>query len=361
MHGFLSLIASACIAFAGAGLAALLATRLGKLLSLPKAADRTVATACILAALFGSFFGLGALLDEHDQGGIQKLFIVDERPPVQITLWLTRIHSKRVGASYDQLIKTFDLESGRILGVAEMAKKCDDGAYSVYWNSGGHAWGRSRHTGVQYLDLKTPRVISEGELIGLNPRLRQGFEVDAAHTIDPVTHGLRIITNNRVPFQIDPDLKLKPVARHHAASVRAAPTKWHFRRPKGTLGYNLHAGDAAPSKQSALLLKPEVIEELNPQETFDRARWISHPSALYGTGEPLISYIAADGRQLEQIRLKTVINKKARAICTYCTDRYAYVFVSSGKTLYADIKGFTLVALKTDKVTGEVLKKIRYF
>ena len=39
-----------------------------------------------------------------------------------------------------------------------------------------------------------------------------------------------------------------------------------------------------------------------------------------------------------------------------------YMFViTSGETFRANIKGFTLVALKTDKATGEIVKKIRYF
>ena len=362
MHGFINLIISVAVAFVAAALAAFLTTKLGKLLSLSDLAGRILTTVCIMAALFGSFFGLSALTSGHNQGGIQKLFILDDQQPIQLTLWLTRIHSKRVGANYDHLIKTFDLESGRPGGMAMMVDKHYDSEYYIYRESGEHAWGKSGHTGIQYLDLRTPRVIYNDELIQLNPRLKQGFDMtDEYNRIDPVTGGLRIETKDRMHFQIDPDLKLKPPALNHKSPEPIPRTKWYFHRVKGSLGYNLHAGDTAPSQESALLLKPEVIEELNPKEIFDTARWIAHPSALYDIGEPLISYISADGTLINRIELKSIINKKARGLNTYSTDTHVYVFITSGETFHANIKGFTLMALKTDKVTGEIVKQIEFF
>jgi hypothetical protein len=361
MHSFIILIVSAFIGLIVASLVALLIKRLSRLLSLSELMDKILNTLSIMAVLIGSFWGLGLFMNKYDQGGIQKLFIIDGQEPIQITLWLTRIHSKRVGANYDHLIKTFDLETGQAIGAAKMVDKNYSSGYYVYRTTGEHAWGQCQHTSIQYLNLKKPQVIYNDELIQINPKLRQGFEVAPYNTIDPVTHGIRIVTKDGMNFQIDPDLTLKPVYHNHKAPEQNIPEKWYFHTIKGNLGYKLHAENSALSKQSSLLLKPEFIEELNLKETFDSARWVSHPSALYDRGEPQISYIAADGRQLQQINLKDIINKKAQAIYTYSTDRYVYVFVTSGKTFHANIKGFTLVALKTDKVTGEILKKIQYF
>lgn len=305
-----------------------------------------------------------------DLGGIKKLFILNKNNTPQLTVWFTRIYLERFGSDFDQRLRCYELKSGNALDYIQMSKRYYTDDYRIYWLSGNYAWGYSNKTSIQLLNLIKPEVIAdEKQILERNPELGNSIRLlDEDILIDPMTHGLHIETKDNKIYRIDINLNATEIDRvlfennSTSAKINIFQQNWIFNNVKGTLGKNLNKKGIKLSKDCVYLLKPEFIEELNFNSPVKNKIWISHKSAIFDKFDPLISLIYADGKELNRINLYEVFkNKKAKVLATFTQDKEILIFISIGHSNYADIKGFKLIAIRTDSKTGKIIGKINYF
>ncbi len=343
---------------------------ISKYFKLPEKIEKILMVGFIILGLLVGNLCISNILDQINQGGIKKLFILNKNNTPQLTVWFTRILSKRFGANFDQRLRCYELKSGNALDYIQMSMRYYTDDYRFYWLSGNYAWGFSDRTGIQLLDLVKPEVVAEEKkILELNPELGNSIRfLDEDILLDPMTHGLNVETKDNKIYRIDINLNATEIDRvllennSTSTKINIFQQNWIFNNVKGTLGKNLNKKGIKLSKDCAYLLEPEFIEELNFKFQVKNKIWIFHKSAIFDKFDPLISLIDADGKELNRINLFEVFkNKKAKVLATFTQDKEILVFVSIGYTYYAGINGFTLTALRTDPETGKMTGKIKFF
>ena len=283
-----------------------------------------------------------------------------------------------------------------------MLKRYYDDDYRIYWLSSRYAWGYSRKTGIQLLDLVKPELVAEEkEILSRNPELGNSIKLlYEDYMIDPYTHGIHVETKDKKIYRLDPDLTAKLVTKDsltgpvtsieitvkdnmifqktvnsggnnkstysdkkkYKVDPNLFQKDWIFGFLKASLGKNISKRGFQLSKDSVILLEPEFIDELNLEPVNKNKIWIFHKSAIYDKYDPLISFIDANGTELNRINLYDILkNKKAKVLTTYTNDKEILIFIGIGESHHSSIKGFTLYALKTDPNTGNITDKIQYF
>jgi hypothetical protein len=401
MHGKFIFILSIIVTFILVCSFAAFSVFITKFFKIPDNKSKFIIYGFIIFGLLIGFFGLGRILNPFYQGGIRKIFIIDKNNTPQLTVWFTRIHSKRFGADYDQRLRCFELESGKSLEYVQMVNRYYNNDYRIYWLSGKHAWGYSGKTGIQLLDLIKPGFITEEEILLRNPELGQGITLmDWDNLLDPYNHGIRVITKDDKSYQINIDLNAKEINKNsliepvenseiivndniifksktvnnesfedknsnnkiYKIDPNVFQNDWVFWFLEANLGKKISKKKYVLSKDSVILLEPEFINELNLEPTKKDKIWIFHKSAIYGDYDPLISFIDANGIEINKINLYEIFNnKKIHVIATYTRNKDVLIFIGIGDTFRSQIKGFTLFALKTNSDTGKIIDKIQYF
>lgn len=290
--------------------------------------------------LFFSFTNI--ILDPYHQGVVRELFIFDDDDKTLLSVWLTRIHTKRFGANFEQRLQTFDLESGQSLGTIEMVKKHYSNDYQFYWDKESNAWGYQPKTTkqseqVHHINLVKPELIETSDnLPQSKPTIKEGW---------PLRIGYFEILN------------------------------WKFQSISQNIGKNLIGPGGKITDESSILLEPNFIEELNTKEEIKNKIWISHKSAILGDYEQIVSYIDSNGQEINKINLselfemgKIEFNCENKNICdgiiqtvaTYTYDNEIFIFITRGENFMSSDSGFTLTAIRTDKETGKILGQIDY-
>ncbi|NQV00126.1 MAG: hypothetical protein HQ538_05260, partial [Parcubacteria group bacterium] len=129
--------------------------------------------------LFFSF--TNKILDPYHQGVVRELFIFNDNNQTLLSVWLTRTHTKRFAADYNQRIQTFDIESGLSLGAMEIAKKHYSNDYRLYWNGENEAWGYQPKTNEQEnqihaINLAKPELVSTQDALPQpEPTIKEGW------------------------------------------------------------------------------------------------------------------------------------------------------------------------------------------
>lgn len=119
-----------------------------------------------LPLLLGSFYLEGKIINHFTEGIIREVFVT---PPNKLDVWLTRVFPKRFGADYDQRLKTFDLNDGKVLKTVQLVKKTYS---SDYWypKATGHS-GYPSGWHFQYAPNSLgKRISAQGETL-LKPKL----------------------------------------------------------------------------------------------------------------------------------------------------------------------------------------------
>jgi hypothetical protein len=333
---------------------------ISKLFKLPDYANGILA---VLAVVLG--FALGLFLPAHflgsyNEGGTRDLYVVKTDSQPRLAVWLTKIYRKKVGMDVEQRLKTFDLLTGKPVGQIQMQPKHYSDDYQIYWLGGNKAWGHSRKTGIQLLDLAKPELFTEKDILKANPQLGESIQLYGGdYKFDITTMGLYVSSADGRLFRIGADMKATPVEgvpRYYTTREK----KWLTQFEVGGMGKHLYMRGAALSPEKASLLDPLIVKELNPRVNADKV-WVTHKSAIRGESDLLLSYIDAGGKELNQINLNQYLKDKAvNAIATYSMDNEILVFVGTGNTYGIAISGFTLTALRTDLKTGKILGSIEY-
>ena len=401
-HGIYIFIVKVLITFIIIMLLTFFSSFLLKFFKLPEGIEKIFVGGFVILGLFTGLFGIEKIIDPFHQGGIRKLFILNKYGKPQLTVWLTRYFSKRVGYECDQRLRCFDLTSGKTLKYIQMSKKYYDNDYRIYWLSDQYAWGYSKKTGIQLLDLVKPQIIAEEkEILSRNPELGNSIKLlYEDYLVDPYTHGIHVETEEKKIYRLDPDLTAKHVTKDSLTgpvtsieitvkdnkifqkrvnsggdnkSIYSDKEKykidpnlfqkdWIFTEVKASLGKTINKKGNTLSNDSVYLLEPQFLEELNLSPIIKNKIWIAHKSAIYGEYDSLVSFVDANGNELNRINLYEVFkNKKANVLATYTQDKEVLIFVGIGHSYRVDAKGFSLIALRTDPNTGQISDKIQYF
>ncbi len=59
----------------------------------------------------------------------------------RVTVWATRMYSKKTGADFEQLLATYDLESGELLSSVQIDERFRSDDFRLDWDHGNRAWG----------------------------------------------------------------------------------------------------------------------------------------------------------------------------------------------------------------------------
>ena len=401
-HGFFIFILTGIITFIIIYIFFSFSVFLIKYFKIPENFKKIFVGAFVILGLFTGIIGIRIILDPFYQGGIKKLFIINKNNTPQLTVWFTRIHSKRFGTDYDQRLRCYELESGRSLDYIQMLKRYYDDDYRIYWLSGQYAWGYSRKTGIQLLDLVKPELVAEEkEILSRNPELGNSIKLlYEDYLVDPYTHGIHVETKDKKIYRLDPDLTAKHVTKDsltgpitsfeitvkdnmifqktvnnggnnkstysdkkkYKVDPNLFQKDWIFGFLKASLGKKISKRGFQLSKDSVILLEPEFIDELNLELVNKNKIWILHKSTIYDKYDPLISFIDANGTELNRINLYDILkNKKIKVLATFTQDNEILVFIGIGYSYRVNVDGFSLMALKTNPDTGEITGEIKYF
>ncbi|MFH1873575.1 MAG: hypothetical protein ABH859_00100 [Pseudomonadota bacterium] len=322
-----------------------------------------------LLCLIGSLIGTSKFLNLYNQGGLKEFFILDAQGRPQLTAWLTRIYSKRVGADYDQRLETFDLMSGKRLATTQIVDKYYSNEYRLFKPFANKAWGYNRKVGIQLLDLTKPEVIADEEkILQLNPKLGDKISLYRGDNVyDPINRDLYVVGADNKTYRLDMDLQAvaaQKIPEHDIDydAVWRFTKDWYFDYVKGSLGRQVHKQGVVLAADSAVLLDPEFVPEINPLVKRKDKVWLAHKSAIIGNYDSLISYIDSDGQELNKINLPELFKKQEpKVLATLTRDNDILIFVGIGQTHHASIKGFSFNAIRVDKETGKILDEIKYF
>ena len=325
-----------------------------------------------ILGFLGGLFAWSKIIDAVDLGGVKNIYIFNSKNYSQLAVWFTRIHNApRIPGVcyYDQRLTTFDMKTGKILNYIEMSKKDMNHDYRVLQISSNFAWGYSNKTGLQLLDIQKPELVADkNDILSHNNEI--GDHIKLYHddyVIDPVTKGIHIRTKEYKTYRVDTDLKAHKInerllKKSYIHNQNLYQNEWIYSSVNASTGKKIHKKGFQLSDDSAILLKSEFIDELNPKTVTKNKVWIKHKNAIYDNYDLLLSLIDAEGRKIAQINLfKYFKNKKIHILGTYTLDTEILIFISIGNTHLADTKGFTLFGLKTDPDTGKIINKIQYF
>jgi hypothetical protein len=325
-----------------------------------------------ILGFLGGLFAWSKIIDSVDLGGIKGLYIFKTEKHSQLTVWFTRIHNApRIPGVcyYDQRLTTFNMNNGKILNNIEMSKKDTNHDYRILQISRNFAWGFSNKTGLQLLDMQKPELVADkNDILLQNNEIGDYIKLyHDDYVIDPVTKGIHIQTKEYKTYRVGTDLKIhkaneRLLKKSYIYNENLFQYEWIYSFVNANTGKKIYKKGFQLSDDSVILLKSEFIDELNPKSVTKNKIWIKHKSAIYDNYDLLLSLIDTKGRELAQINLfKYFKNKKIHILGTYTQNKEVLIFIGIGKTHLADIKGFTLFALKTDPNTGKIIDKIKYF
>jgi hypothetical protein len=340
----------------------------GKQYRLSDSVSKLLFYLCLFLGAALAFSCMAKFTSYYDRGGIQDIHIVPEQGGPYLTVWSTRVHSKRVGADYDQLLMTYNLKTGKLMGRLEMIHKHYASEYNLYWSHGDKAWGYSSKEGIQLLDMKTPKLIAGmSDLVRKNPDLK-GLTLTVSDTVfSPSLNSVYGKAVNGQLYQLKDNMSAQAVD-YIPDTISDSYKKWRFKHNwyfqnlKTSMGKHVHTNHSQCSSKSLILLQPEFIAELNPDIKTKKRIWVFHKSSMLGDSDPMIAYMSGDGRAHSIINLKSVTGyNKVKVLYTYTYGKEVVIFVTSGVTRHTIVSGFTLFALCTDINTGEPLATIKYF
>lgn len=286
----------------------------------------------VSGSFVSSCFFLYKLEDNLNHGVIKELFILDSDGNPLLTLWLMRVHKIKKGSFYDQRLETFELESGKAIGMVEMQHRKEASNYRLYWPFGSKTiWGIDENEKAQLFSLTQPGFLKN---------------------TDPVP---KFIENAR-------DGWYNRVANFKQRGWYEKG--WTFRGAIESLGQNLIGPEGKLDSKSTTLLNPVFIEELSTKPEIKNKIWIFHKSGIHNNIEPLISYVDFNGKELNRINLNKIFSKtKVRPCAIYTGEKEVMVFVTCGdnkKAYLAENLGFTLSALRFDRSAGKYIGRIDY-
>ncbi len=328
-----------------------------------------------IGTVIGVFGGIALLFvggrtfkARFDRGGVRKVFIMKTDQGTRLTVWTTRIYSKKVGADYDQLLATYDVGTGERLSNVLIDKRHSSDDFTIYWDHGSRAWGYRKETGIKLLDLERAQVLAtEAELLKNNPQLGGKISLDThSDRFNTENNALHVKAGDGRLYRLNTDGTVTPdVESLYRTSDKRGwefAGNWRFDTLKNEQGYHVHSLKAPCSRESVALLKPELIQELNRDVRAKEKVWVIHRSALFDKWELLLSLMSGDGREHKRVNLSKAFSGRAvKVIGTYTDDKEVLILLASGTSRHASVEGFTLSIMRMDRTSGDELGSVEYF
>ena len=273
----------------------------------------------ILAAIVSAIALAVYYFAEPFLGAPKELFYLEGNPPKLVAV-LSRSWDK--GQSAAVHLKTFNLETREGGEPLLLTDEASYDHYRIRRDTAVTAWGQSKPTGFQYLDLAAPRILNDAVPVEKMPSL--------------------------VPLYPDP-----------------SPSKWPFSRIPGTVGYAATAPGTAPDSNAFLLLSPRLLPELNPNIKNYEKRWVLHKRRVNDERLGVLSYLNAGGDKLGQLDLATLYGEgydlsdiSVSAVLTL--ESSVQIFTAVDEHARRFDNGAVLKAFVTDPETGELLETVYY-
>jgi hypothetical protein len=317
-----------------------------------------ISFAILLIVLISSILTYRGISDYLNDGRINELYFTEYNGKPRLAVWFIRKDQGRGSAYYSHRTKSYDLISGKEAGRLELLRRnMNASGFKIYPPSDHRAWSMSVKKGIQLLDLAQSKVIAdEAELLLRNPQLGKDFRlVPGDYTHDPVTQTIHVTSLDGKLFRLNNSLMAIPAKDVIKRPWNTPSVRWVFESVKGSQGKSLRRIPSGPEQvgaQRAALLNPEIPNELE-KNTQKLKIWVTHYSSINRDADPLLSYLDANGSELNTLNLREVFNNNnAEVLATLSSDNETFIFVSLG--------GYSLSALRADPETGKIKGRIDY-
>ena len=240
------------------------------------------------------------------------------------------------------------------------------GSYTIYWSGGNRAWSWDNKTGLRLLDLGRPAVLADRGMI-LKRVTELGGRLDIrSPAYNNETHRIHVRGKNG-DYELDYSLKLRPYQRagRYLDFNRLKwqfSKQWLFRDMSDSVRETVHLKGVEPYAKSVEMLRSKLVPEFNLKKQKKKRIWLKHQSALNGSVDTLMSFVAANGREINRLNLTKIFPRvRIRVLGTYTTDRNVMILVGIGKKSRSHIDSIDvhgLAGLSVDKSTGNLLKRI---
>jgi len=332
-----------------------------------KLAKDTVAFA-LMFIIFMGLTGINVLTYKSlrnalNDGRVKKVYIVKEGSRQYLTVLFSRKDTGKASTWYNAKIKAYDLLTGKCLGQVFLVKGSFQDDYRIFGPFGQQGWGFSYKSGLHALNLAKPAIIAtERELIKQNPQLGKKIKLHQdSFLFNPFNKNLHVRGAKGELLRLAPNLKTYPIAKVPISKMNLRNieqnrlwSRWQIERTAGTSGRTVHLNKTKLSSQKAILLAPKIIKEWNKVPVVNNKIWVSHYASLEKDSDFLLSYIAADGRELSQINLNKEFDSNQATVLVTLT-------LGDETLIFASVKRYKLSALRTDSATGKILGRIDYF
>ena len=140
--------------------------------------------------------------DYLNDGKITYIFFPNQNNEKRLIVWSTR--------SDCHILKSYNLNNGKLYGKEKLLRQYFIYDYRIYGPFGNKAWGYSKKSGVQLLDLYHPKILfTNKEILDRNPQLGSKISIYKGYNYspyEPISYGLYVINTKAEIYRINPDL-----------------------------------------------------------------------------------------------------------------------------------------------------------
>jgi hypothetical protein len=223
----------------------------------------------------------------------------------------------------------------------------------------------SVQNGVKLLNLYKPELIyEEKDILRRNPQLGKMIRLAPGkynYVFDAFTHNLKIVDAQGEIYSLDTDLKAIPT-RELQTAPREKPTKstpstgpkWYFEMLDSRHQKVVRNAETSLSANKVVLFDPQFVSRWGEQvKSLDKI-WVMHWSIQGEEGDCLLSYLNANGEEINRINLREYFNDK-------WVGPYTATWYAGEVLIFVTKEYYTLSMLRTDSGSGRILGRVDYF
>jgi hypothetical protein len=315
-------------------------------------------TVLILVFLANLFIYRG-LSDYFNDGKIKQLYFSEYNGKPRLAVWFIRTDHGRGATYFSHRTKSYGLLDGKENGRLDLFRgTVNSSGFNIFQPNDHRAWAISGKEGLLLLDLARSKLIADKfELLRINPQLGKDFRpVPGDYAHDPVTQTIHVTSIDGSLFRINNSLMAIPAKDIIKRPWTTPSARWIFETVKGSQGKALRRIPSVIKQnlaKRAVLLNPEIPKELGRKPSQKLKIWVTHDSAVNPDADPLLSYLDANGSELNTLNLREIFNNRnVEVLATLDNDHETFIFASLG--------GYSLTALRADSETGQIKGRIDY-
>jgi hypothetical protein len=320
----------------------------------------TLAAPCTFFTVY-----IWSIVRNHNQGKVSRIYPLTVDGELRFSVWLTRVYSKKVGADYAHILRTYDVESGTELATVRVSPRHYDEDFRIYPPAGNRAWAYGHKDGLKLLDLAEAQVIADEDAL-LERMSVFGGSISftpSGDPHDPTTNSVLVRAADGSQFRVNDTLGVVAAPRGSGYNTPGRQDRpWEFVQARGSMGYLIRNLESNRASTEPELLHPEFIEELNTHSGASDRIWVAHKSTHFGDFVWLATCFDSTGRDLNTISLGQVSGSAdVVPIAVVTRKEEMLLLISQLAKTHVTREPVTLVGLKTDPKTAEIRGCIRYF